>query len=562
MLFDFNLPYFKRPYCKSSYFKVFYFKFFHSKLTKCLAFMKLIVLKCIAMGILALGLTGCGETEGDLLGNNSGTIIDGSGAPEPDIAGTVTGVVSGFGSVFIDGVRYATDNAEVYIDGELKSEADLNLGDFITVFTLTEDDDGEIAAQTIYAESAVRGAITHIDTSVGELTVLGQKVTINDETFYGESTVTIDAFGVGDIIDIRGPSNNSGSVVATRIYPSDNRQASLRGVVNALNIAESTFLMSGIEVHYGAASELPDALSDSLPVVIKGTFDSVLQRFMAQSIRQRNDAVSHFEGINTSIKVRTEGVVGDIIADADSATLGAIGSLILDGQKIHITEQTLLINSDAAPATFAELTDGQYLIVLGMTDGQGQIIAEKVIVKALKRKWVQTTLNGIITDITQATPSSVKRAATGEIIIEGTTVLINEHTRFVALDASFMKKRINFEDLGVGDIAVVRGTREYEAANDSFSAQGIEGLSDSEWVQLLDSKEQGTAAQLSGFTKSLQKGSYQKSADPDLTEGPITARIIELKRVNTLKEKGPIKEGPVQPSPIKSTPVKEGRGGM
>ena len=92
-------------------------------------------------------LAACGSEKDD---DEVASIIDGSGAPVPDVA--VSGAITGFGSVIVNGVHYETDSAEVYINGELSSEEALSIGDFITLFANENDD--ELDVSVIYAESA------------------------------------------------------------------------------------------------------------------------------------------------------------------------------------------------------------------------------------------------------------------------------------------------------------------------------------------------------------------------------------------------------------------------
>src|SRR5256885_5141775 len=76
--------------------------------------------QAILVGI-ALLLASCG-------GGQLTAGIEGSGAPV-----TTVGSITGFGSIFVNGVEYATAGAQIGIDGQPGTEAQLSVGDVVTV---------------------------------------------------------------------------------------------------------------------------------------------------------------------------------------------------------------------------------------------------------------------------------------------------------------------------------------------------------------------------------------------------------------------------------------------
>ncbi|HEB98347.1 MAG TPA: hypothetical protein ENJ05_02450, partial [Thiotrichales bacterium] len=69
---------------------------------------------------IALGLTACGG------GSSTTSSLDGSTA-------SVTGVITGFGSIFVNGVEYETNGANITIDGQPGTEDDLRVGMVVTL---------------------------------------------------------------------------------------------------------------------------------------------------------------------------------------------------------------------------------------------------------------------------------------------------------------------------------------------------------------------------------------------------------------------------------------------
>ncbi|HXG29534.1 MAG TPA: hypothetical protein VNJ47_11890, partial [Nevskiales bacterium] len=72
--------------------------------------------------MLTLGLAGCGG-------------IEGTGSPQAGVEGTgfSEGTVSGFGSVYVNGIRFATDRADIVVDGTPAAEDALRVGMVLNV---------------------------------------------------------------------------------------------------------------------------------------------------------------------------------------------------------------------------------------------------------------------------------------------------------------------------------------------------------------------------------------------------------------------------------------------
>ena len=85
--------------------------------------------------------------------------IDRGGAP---IAATVgsSGTITGFGSIFVNGVEYDTASANIRIDGAAGTEADLRVGQVVTVTgTLDSGSTTRGKAQTVSFNAAVEGPV-------------------------------------------------------------------------------------------------------------------------------------------------------------------------------------------------------------------------------------------------------------------------------------------------------------------------------------------------------------------------------------------------------------------
>lgn len=127
-----------------------------------------------------------------------------------------TGIVSGFGSVYVDGIEFATDDATIIVNGNQANEDALRVGDRVAVVG-TIDDDGDARAERIVFARTLEGPIDAITTDGenGTLEALGQTVRFDgDTTFVNTPAGELEA---GDLIAVSGFFIPSRGVDATSI---------------------------------------------------------------------------------------------------------------------------------------------------------------------------------------------------------------------------------------------------------------------------------------------------------------------------------------------------------
>lgn len=109
--------------------------------------------------------------------------IEGTGSPIAAIEGTgiSDGGVSGFGSVFVNGVRYETGRADILIDGVPADESALRVGMVVRV-NGEVDDGAQGSARRIEFDRPLFGPIDVIDREARIVTLLGQPVRLDDAT--------------------------------------------------------------------------------------------------------------------------------------------------------------------------------------------------------------------------------------------------------------------------------------------------------------------------------------------------------------------------------------------
>ena len=82
--------------------------------------------KALPAALIALGLSACGGGGG----GGSSTVAGVDNGPSQGISGsgaTTSGTIDAFGSIFVNGVEFETNDADITVDGRTGSEDDLGL---------------------------------------------------------------------------------------------------------------------------------------------------------------------------------------------------------------------------------------------------------------------------------------------------------------------------------------------------------------------------------------------------------------------------------------------------
>ncbi|MEQ8800181.1 MAG: DUF5666 domain-containing protein [Salinisphaeraceae bacterium] len=269
--------------------------------------------------LLALLITACGGAGDVLLAGIEGT-----------------GVVTGFGSVFVDGVEFSTDEVAVEINGEPGDESDLRVGDVVTVTGRNPDDRAAIADRIVF-DRTIGGPVeaVSIASDSGEIRVLEQTVLVDANTrFIGTDA---DTLASGDLVAVSGLRRGDAALRATSIeqladngiarsfVPGDT-ELDVEGRVS--NLTSSTFQLGDLVVMRDAATvENEAALEDGALVEVTGTrADASSGPLMATRVEARSESTADrsgsafVEGVITAFNNEEDFQVDNVPADAGSAS--------------------------------------------------------------------------------------------------------------------------------------------------------------------------------------------------------------------------------------------------
>ncbi len=192
----------------------------------------------------AAALVACGGGSG-----MSGTTPPGS---TPVMA---TGTITGFGSIYVNGVHFKTTSATIRKNGQVVAQSALRVGEIARIKGSKNDSEGN--ADSVDVDENVVGPIAAIDTTLNTLTVLGQTVKIDAGTSFSSDVQPADITGlkVADFVEVSGLTAADGSISATRI----GREASagtlqVLGTVASVDTVAHTFMINALIVNYSAAN--------------------------------------------------------------------------------------------------------------------------------------------------------------------------------------------------------------------------------------------------------------------------------------------------------------------
>jgi hypothetical protein len=182
-----------------------------------------------------------------------------------------TGVITGFGSVYVNGVRYLTDNADININGNSGADVSLlKVGMHVTIASSDDNSESPEASRVTY-ESEVEGMVSSIDRDNQTIIVAGTLISYNNLTHFID--ITEANLSVSQRIEVNGYLRQDNSYLATMIKldaDTSNDQAEYtRGLIEQLNTTNRTFRLDQLIIDYNTAS-IEGELSNGALVKVEG----------------------------------------------------------------------------------------------------------------------------------------------------------------------------------------------------------------------------------------------------------------------------------------------------
>jgi len=342
--------------------------------------------------------------------------------------GKYVGVISGFGSVFVNGVEFDTSGAKILVEGTSATEAELYVGMKVQVEAVGT------SAKTIVFEPDLVGDIQGIDFTTNTLTVLGQTVQVDLYTIF-DGIADITGLNTGDTVKVSGFFMADGSILATYIKRvSIAASFKISGYVSNLDTTNKTFQINTLLVDYSQLSTPPSFDNGTLVAVkgyisgnlfvatelnviamsfnpgeeveIEGVITTVLSQteFEIQGLRVRTTPQTSYRYGNSAdiavdVRVEVEGTVestGVIVAgriefkshsDREISIAGNVEAvdphnqtLLLNGVVVHATMTTVFLDQThpSMPFSLSHIQPGDFVEVSGFVDQNGAAVAMTV----------------------------------------------------------------------------------------------------------------------------------------------------------------------------------------
>ncbi|MCL7943598.1 DUF5666 domain-containing protein [Marinobacter sp. ATCH36] len=342
-------------------------------------------LSALAIGVLAA--CGGGGGSGDSIGVADGGIRG---------TGSSVGPVSGFGSVFVNGVRFETDGNVTSDDG-ITIEDELSEGMILRIEGEWREDDQGTADEVEY-DDTLRGVID--DVSLGtsstdelvELTVLAQTVVVTRRTVIEGMTFDQLLQGNGEETSIRVSAwrQVDGKFRASYlgVIADTAEDVELEGAIDQNSIEDGRFTINGVEINYDAAVDFegglsPDDLQEGVFFEVEGDFSSGV--LLARQI-DRDDFRRYQQGSSEG-DIEFTGTIQQPFVSSGGGN--QIGEFSASGLTVQVSDETEFEDG----LTPSDLTEGILVQVEGQFDSAGNVVAEEI-----ELREANAEVEGVITD--------------------------------------------------------------------------------------------------------------------------------------------------------------------
>lgn len=350
---------------------------------------------------IALALAGCGGGGGSSSPAPSGGSNDTPNTDNGSQAGSQTtvsstGVITGFGSVYVNGVRFDTAGAEVeFEDRSSATEDDLRLGMKVEIEGSREGD--ERRAERIFFDRDLKGPVSQVNPNpdtpaLGSLVVLGQTVLVDANTVFDDDTPDLNQDGTIDIRDLEATSgrvvievsgfHSEEGLVATRIErlnqndsnDDEDNEAEIKGTITDLDSAAGTFRIRDLAINYEAndlnSDDFPEGtLSEGIFVEVEGQLleDGSLD---AEKIEREDD---RFEDDDNEREGELE--IEGILQSVDTASTP--NSITINGIVIPVRDASALVGLEGVKVEIEGTFDADGLLVFDSERENGGIKREQ-----------------------------------------------------------------------------------------------------------------------------------------------------------------------------------------
>ena len=382
----------------------------------------------------------------------------GSDDEEPVSHVTSSGVISGFGSVYVNGVRYTTKDSYIIANGRKSDEAALKVGMKVVVAAQKSSNDGSNALEVTYLADVI-GAIDAIDLGDTSLTILGQtylitKATKLDNVLFTELTV-------GTFVELSAFENEYGNFMVSYLEIKEQQaEQQLTGTISKINKVNKTFTIGQLLVNYVDA-DVTGLLNAGSLVLIKSKFPAIDNEFVADEVTAQG-LILFIDGT-----LELAGIVEDMDKEEESTIIK------LSGRKYALTD-----SSDFTQGDDEDLQIGSQVSLIATVIEQESTTSIYPINSIRVELANEISLEGIVESITN-----------DSFTIFSQVFSVDSYTQYED-DSEQELRNFNFSDIAIGDrlaldayevngLLISRKIQREETGAIEHDSHDIEGIVDS-----------------------------------------------------------------------------------
>jgi len=359
--------------------------------------------------------------------------------------GIFQGPITGFGSVFVNGVEFETGTSSFDVNGDNSlTQSALSIGMIVTINGSVNKDGLTGTATSLVYDKEIDGPISNVpsfvtgsNNSQKSFSILGYTViTDNLSTHYKNTSFA--TLAQNDLIEISGYLTGNNQLFATLVKKSSDTfvagssEVEMKGNISALT--STNFSLSGITINYSAATNISiDAsqLGNGIYVEVKGILETD-QSISADSIEQKSVG---FENSDNTISLT------GVISNYDVST----SNFTINGQVIDASSTTQLEPSNA----LSLLKDGLSIEV------EGTVVNSVFVVQSLELDLNNIELSAKIISIDPLN----KTLQLGFTNITGSIEIKTDNSTQFDDDSSANIEFLSFANLSQDDFVEVEATQ-------------------------------------------------------------------------------------------------------
>ncbi len=405
--------------------------------------MKPRVYKFFAIMSIAALVVACGGGGGGIAG------IGGSGY-------IATGTVTGFGSIFVNGIKFETDSATFEVEDASSSQAALNIGMVVQVSGSINADGVTGSATKVRYGDQLQGPVASLslpdaDGRTRSFTVMGSNVLVDSvDTVFDGSGFSFDTIALNNEVEISGYYDENEILRATYIERKAisfdaSSEVEVEGVIE--NLSNSNFKIRNVNVNAVSAnlSDFEDGLQNGVYVEVKGIYNVSTNTITAREVEAEDLS---FEN-DTELSI--EGYITRYVSNSDFD----INGLRINASAAEFEPATLQLKSGIQVEAEGEIVNGVFIAdEIEAEDGDAEVhayvlstdpAANSLVLKVTDTPTVQTvtvTIDSSTTledDVAEIEPFKLIHVSAGDFV---------EVTGFESAVSTIMAiklKRVNIE---------------------------------------------------------------------------------------------------------------------